>query len=265
MRRRPVVALETGEIEVLKHLLMTSGLTLATALAAAGAHAADKVPGYVSAAVADAGRPATDSARDADRKPAETVAFAGVKPGDKVVDLFPGGGYFTRIFSKIVGPKGHVIAMWPPGVPEKMTAAAKAIAADPGYANVSEAEQKIADLPPAEADVIWTSQNYHDIHNIPAVDMAAVDKSIFAALKPGGIFIILDHVATPGSGFADTSTLHRIDPVAVKKEVEAAGFVLKGESDLLKNPNDPHSAKVFDPSIRGKTDQFLFSFEKPKS
>ena len=208
MRRRPVVALETGEIEVLKHLLMTSGLTLATALAAAGAHAADKVPGYVSAAVADAGRPATDSARDADRKPAETVAFAGVKPGDKVVDLFPGGGYFTRIFSKIVGPKGHVIAMWPPGVPEKMTAAAKAIAADPGYANVSEAEQKIADLPPAEADVIWTSQNYHDIHNIPAVDMAAVDKSIFAALKPGGHFCGFGYVHA--SWYPSSRAFHRL-------------------------------------------------------
>jgi predicted methyltransferase len=253
-----------GKNIVIKQLTMTSGLVLAAMFAAGAAHA-DKVPDSITAAVADSGRPAADTARDADRKPAETVAFAGVKSGDKVVDLFPGGGYFTRIFSKIVGPKGHVTAMWPPSVPEKMLAATKALAADPAYPNVSEVEQKVADLAPASADVVWTSQNYHDIHNIPNVDMAAVDKSIFAALKPGGIFIVLDHTATAGSGFQDTNTLHRIDPEAVKKEVEAAGFVLKGESDLLKNPNDPHTAKVFDPSIRGKTDQFILKFEKPKS
>jgi len=226
--------------------------------------AADQIPSSIADAVADPGRPDADKARDADRKPAETLAFAGVKPGQTVVDFFPGGGYFTRIFSKIVGPKGHVIALSPLGTPEKYTTAAKALAANPAYSNVSEAEQKVGDLPPASVDLFWTSQNYHDMHNIPGADLVAMDKAVFAALKPGGTFLVLDHAATAGSGFNDTSTLHRIDPEAVKKEVEAAGFVLAKESDLLKNPNDPHTAKVFDPSIRGKTDQFILKFTKPK-
>ncbi len=250
---------------MLKHLMLASGLVLAATAGSGGAFAADKVPAYIAAAVADPGRPAADTARDADRKPAETVAFSGVKPGDKIVDFFPGSGYFTRIFSKIAGPKGHVLALSPVGSPDKFTAATKAIAADPAYPNVSEAEQKVADLPAGSFDLFWTSQNYHDIHNVPNVDMAAVDKAIFTALKPGGTFFVLDHAATPGSGFQDTNTLHRIDKEAVKKEVEVAGFKLVGESDLLKNPSDPHTAKVFDPSIRGKTDQFILKFQKPKA
>ena len=226
---------------------------------------AEGVTAAISAAVANPARPAADKERDADRKPAETVAFAGLKSGDKVVDLLPGGGYFTRIFSKVVGPDGHVYALWPQGVPEARTAAVKAIAADPAYANVTELEQPLTALKfPEPVDVIWTSQNYHDLHNIPGLDLGAVNKSIFDALKPGGIYVVLDHVAEPGSGFRDTSTLHRIDPEAVKTEVEAAGFKLLAQSDLLHNPADPHTAKVFDPSIRGKTDQFILKFRKPK-
>jgi predicted methyltransferase len=248
---------------MLRHLMLTSGLILAAVLSPA-IHAAT-VPAAISAAVADAGRPPADKDRDADRKPAETLAFSGVKAGEQVVDFLPGGGYFTRIFSKIVGPKGHVTALSPAGTPDKFTVAAKAIAADPAYANVTAVEQKVADIPAGSIDLFWTSQNYHDLHNLPGADLVAVDKAIFAALKPGGTFIVLDHAAAPGTGFQDTSTLHRIDPEAVKKEVESAGFVLKAQSDLLKNPNDPHTAKVFDPSIKGKTDQFILKFEKPKS
>jgi predicted methyltransferase len=219
----------------------------------------------ITAAIADSDRPDADKDRDAARKPAETLALAGIKPGQKIADLYPGTGYFTRIFSKVVGSKGHVYAVWPIGAPEKMTADAKAIAANPAYPNVSEGEQSFNTLKfPVPLDVVWTSQNYHDIHNIKDVDMAAVDRAIFDALKPGGTFIVLDHVAPAGSGFQDTNTLHRIDPEAVKTEVEAAGFVLVKQSDFLKNPDDPHTAKVFDPSIRGKTDQFFFKFVKPK-
>ena len=248
---------------MLRHLMLTSGMILVASLSPA-VHAAT-VPTAISAAVADTGRPAADKDRDADRKPAETLAFSGVKAGEQVVDFLPGGGYFTRIFSKIVGPKGHVTALSPAGTPEKFTVAAKAIAADPAYANVSAVEQKVADIPAGSIDLFWTSQNYHDLHNLPGADLVAVDKAIFAALKPGGTFIVLDHAATAGSGFQDTSTLHRIDPEAVKTEVESAGFKLVAQSDLLKNPNDPHTAKVFDPSIKGKTDQFILKFEKPKS
>jgi predicted methyltransferase len=238
-------------------------LALAAAFGADGARA-DEVPAYITKAVADPGRPDADKARDANRKPAETLAFVGVKPDQTVVDFLPGGGYFTRIFSKVVGPKGHVSALWPVGAPPERIAPSKALAADPAYGNISESEQSVADLPAGSVDLFWTSQNYHDLHNRPGLNVADLDKAVFAALKPGGTFIVLDHAATPGSGFNDTNTLHRIDPEAVKKEVESAGFKLDAESDLLKNPDDPHTAKVFDPGIRGKTDQFILKFTKPK-
>jgi predicted methyltransferase len=244
--------------------MMTSGLVLATTFAAGGAQA-DKIPDYIAAAVADSGRPAADTTRDADRKPAESLAFAGVKQGANVVDFVPGGGYFTRILSKAVGPKGHVTALSVTGSPDKYVAPSKAIAADPAYSNVTAAVQQISDLPSGSVDLFWTAQNYHDLHNMNGVDVAALDKSIYTALKPGGTFLVIDHADASGTGFNDTKTLHRIDVDAVKKEVEGAGFTLVEQSNLLKNPNDPHTAAVFDPSIRGKTDQFVLKFRKPKS
>jgi predicted methyltransferase len=248
-----------------------AGAVLALAFAVTDASAAGSVPKYITAAVADPARPEADQKRDADRKPAESVAFAGLKPGQQVADLWPGSGYFTRIFSAVVGPKGHVYAVPPPKRPNAppdapdRSAAAKAIAADPHYSNVSVIELNAKEFTlPAPVDLVWTSQNYHDFHNFPNLDVGAFDKAIFNALKPGGVFIVLDHVAEAGSGFRDTSTLHRVDPEAVKKEVVAAGFKFEGESDVLHNPNDPHTAKVFDPSIQGKTDQFILKFRKPK-
>jgi predicted methyltransferase len=255
--------LTEGKHTVLKQLTMTSGLVLAAMFAAGAAHAG-KVPKYIAAAVADPGRPEADTARDANRKPAESLAFAGVKPGQQIVDFFPGGGYFTRILAKAVGPKGHVIALTPAGVPEKFAAAATAIAADPAYSNVTAVQEGVDKLDPASIDIFWTAQNYHDLHNAKDLDVVALDKAVFASLKPGGTFLVIDHAAAAGSGFNDTSTMHRIDVEAVKKEVESAGFVLAGKSDLLKNPDDPHTAKVFDPSIKGKTDQFILKFKKPK-
>jgi len=233
--------------------------------------AAQKIPAYVTAAVADANRPAEDKQRDENRKPAETVAFTGIKPSDKVVELVPGRGYFTRIFSKVVGPKGHVYALSPPRRPNAAAdapdpvAATTAIAADPGYSNVSVQAGSLATIAVSEpADVVFTAQNYHDVHNVPNIDIAAFNKSVFDALKPGGVFIVLDHAAAAGSGAHDTSTLHRIDPAAVKAEVLAAGFVFAGESKVLANAEDAHTVAVFDPSIRAKTDQFIFKFRKPK-
>ena len=205
---------------------MKSKLMLAAAVAvvvtAAAAYAAPAA--YIAAAVADKGRPEADTKRDADRKPAEMMEFAGVKPGMTVVDFLPGGGYFTRILSKVVGPKGHVTALSPMGTPEKYTVAAKAIAADANYSNVTAVSEKVADLPAGSVDLFFTAQNYHDLHNIPNADVAAMDKAVFAALKPGGTYMVIDHAAPAGSGFQDTNTLHRIDEAAVKTEVESAGF-----------------------------------------
>jgi predicted methyltransferase len=249
---------------MLRQMMLASGMILAAGLTSAVSYAADKVSAEITAAVADSGRPDADKARDADRKPAETLAFAGVKEGEQVVDFLPGGGYFTRIFSKAVGPKGHVTALNPAGAPEKYTAGAKAIAADPAYSNVTAPIENVGAIPAGSVDLFFTAQNYHDLHNQKDLDVAAFDKAVFAALKPGGTFLVVDHAGPAGSGFQDTNTLHRIDEAAVKTEVESAGFKLAAQSDLLKNPNDPHTAKVFDPSIRGKTDQFILKFEKPK-
>lgn len=249
---------------MLRHFTIASGVALAIGLLPLYANAA-MMPANISTAVADPARPAEDKARDADRKPAECLAFAGVKEGDQVVDFLPGGGYFTRIFSKAVGPKGHVLALLPAGVPEKFTLGAKAIAADKAnYGNVTEAEEKTSELPAGSVDLFWTAQNYHDLKNLPNADTVAFDKAVFAALKPGGVYLIIDHSAPAGSGATDTNTLHRIEQKVVEDEVVSAGFKLDGTSDLLKNPNDPRTAKVFDPSIRGKTDQFVLKFRKPK-
>jgi len=247
--------------------LFTLGLAISGALAARQA----AIPKYITAGVADSARPAADTQRDADRKPAECLAFAGVKPGDKVAELLPGSGYFTRLFSVIVGPAGKVYAV-APGRPENAAAdapdraaAARAIAADPHYANVTVSVLRAKQFSlPEPVDLVWTSQNYHDLHNIPELDVADFDKAVFNALKPGGVFIVLDHAAEAASGFRDTSTLHRIDPEAVKKEVLSAGFRFEGESRVLRNRSDAHTAKVFDPSIRGHTDQFMLKFRRPK-
>ncbi len=244
-----------------------AGFAMGAILAGGLALAAD-VPAYVSAAIADKARPAEDVARDADRKPAEMLMFAGIKPGDKVVDLIPGKGYFTKIFAKAVGPTGHVYAFEPSELDPLFKKRNLPIptGTDPNYPNVSYIHQSINDFStPEPVDVVWTSQNYHDMHDsfMGPADMSKVNRAIFAALKPGGLYIVLDHAAQPGSGTRDTDTLHRIDPAVVKQEVLAAGFEFAGEDDALRNPNDPLTVKVFDPSIRGHTDQFIYKFRKP--
>jgi predicted methyltransferase len=228
-------------------------------------------PDFIAAAIADDHRPDADKQRDANRKPAQTLAFAGIKPGEQIAELLPGGGYFTRIFSKAVGSKGHVYALVPaplanaPADVPDFAARVKAIAADPNYANVSVVVEPFSQLKvPTPVDLVWTSQNYHDLHNFPGLDVAVFNQMVFDALKPGGAYIVLDHAAEPGSGIRDTSTLHRIDAETVKKEVLAAGFIFAGSSDLLRQPGDAHAVKVFDPSVRGKTDQFILKFTKPK-
>jgi predicted methyltransferase len=224
----------------------------------------------IQAAIADPGRPDKDKARDAARKPAELVAFAKIKPGDTVVDIIPGSGYWSRIFSKVVGPSGQVFAYVPQefaGFKSDPVATAKAMAAEPGRGNVSvKVHPLILPETPANVfDVVWTFQNYHDLHDsfFHGADVEAYDRAIFKALKPGGVFVIADHAAAAGTGLQHTEDLHRIDPAAVRAELEKAGFVFDGESMALANPADPHTALVFDPSIRGKTDQFVYRFKKP--
>jgi len=254
---------------------MKSKLLLAASLAVmvtAGGVALAKPDANQMAAVADKNRPANDMAADANRKPAEMLEFAGVKQGQTVVDLIPGGGYFTRLFSKAVGPKGTVYAVGGPQRPPQDPAkpppkqAQDQIAEDPNYSNV-----KSLHLPlqsglslPTKADIVWTAQNYHDLKNVPNLDMTAFNKSVFDSLKPGGVYIVLDHVANPNTPNV-TSTLHRIDPAVVKEEVTKAGFKYEGESKALANPADDHTTRsTADGPLRHKTDQFILKFRKPK-
>ncbi len=248
-------------------LFAAAGLLLCSLAlsSAAPAQAAARVSKAIAAAVADPARPAADRERDAERKPAACVAFVGLRPGMSVAELFPGEGYYTRIFSRVVGAKGHVYEIVPPPRKPGKPVAVKAIAANPHYEdNITVLQGPIADFHlPQPVDLVWTSQNYHDLHNVPGLNVADFDRKVYEALKPGGIYLVLDHVAPAGSGFSDTSTLHRIDPEAAKKEIMSAGFEYVGESNVLRNPADSHTKLVFDPSIRGHTDQFIYKFRKP--
>ncbi len=242
---------------------LAAGLMIALCATAASAQPAD-----ITAAVADPARPAADTARDPFRKPVDMMVFAQVKPGDHVLELIPGGGYFERIFSGVVGPNGHVYEAIPVLGASDASPKSNGIAADPHYANISELNMSApGDIAKnAPYDLIWTSQNYHDLHLTRLhLDIAALDAGLFAALKPGGVFIIVDHAAELGSGTRDTDKMHRIDEALVKTEMKAAGFVLEDESNVLRNPADTHTLLVFDPAIRGHTDQFVLRFRKPRS
>ncbi|MDP9084654.1 MAG: methyltransferase [Pseudomonadota bacterium] len=270
---------------MLRYLSLLAAVLLTSTITGNGAIAAG-VPSYIATAVGDGARPDADKQRDANRKPAETLEFAGVKPGEQIAEYLPGGGYFTRIFSKAVGANGQVYALVPgraakapadmpakapadmpakaPADMPDMAARVKAIASDVNYPNVTVIAAPFAKLAaPVPVDMAWISQNYHDLHNFPGVDVPAFNKMVFDSLKPGGTYIVLDHAAAAGSGARDTGTLHRIDPETVKAEVLAAGFVLVSTSDLLKQTADDHTARVIDPAVRGKTDQFILKFRKP--
>lgn len=216
-------------------------------------------------------RPAADIERDSAREPAAMVKFAQIKKGQIVVDMLPGSGYFTRIFAQVVGPKGRIVALVPDQYAKAYPRAGTDIttlAADPAYKNVEAAIRSLLDLGPAgSVDRVWTAQNYHDLHlkAYPAGTAAAVNKAVFDALKPGGFYIILDHSGKAGTGFGEVDTLHRVDEEALKAEVIAAGFKLVDTTRALANPQDDRTKNVFDPAIRGKTDQFVLRFVKPKS
>lgn len=225
---------------------------------------------YITQAIADAARPPEQAMLDVWRKPATVIAFSGLKPGDRVADFMPGNAYFTRMFSKIVGRRGHVYAFVPTqqlaNCPPSETGGMSLLQRDGRYKNITvliDAADRFA--APEKLDMVWTVQNYHDLHDsfMKPTDAAAFDRAVFRALKPGGVFLVIDHAAAAGSGLRDTETLHRIDPRAIRAEVTAAGFVLEAQSDALRNPEDTHVLRVFDPAIRHRTDQIVYKFRKP--
>lgn len=244
---------------------MTVRSILAFAFAAALSSFAPAEPVKdIAAAVAAPDRTEKERALDANRKPAEVLAFAGIKRGDIVVDLGPGSGYYTRIISHLVGSKGRVFAINPSWVAEKFPKAVQGFAA--GVAtwstqNVDASVQEVEKLTvSAPADVVFFSLEYHDQH-WQKRDVAAMNAAVWKMLKPGGVYLIIDHSAQAGSGVRDVGTLHRIDPAVVRADLSAAGFAYAGESRVLRNPDDPLTEIVFG-KIRGKTDQFIYKFVK---
>jgi predicted methyltransferase len=224
---------------------------------------AQSVPPAIAAAVSDAARPQADKERDAARKPAETLAFAGVKPGMVVAELAPGRGYYTRILAKAVGPTGKVYAVVTPaqaGRPGGLDALNALAAAYPNIQIVT------VDYPtmklPEKADLFWTTENYHDFHNGPTADIAALDMAVFNNLKPGGIFYVEDHSAAPGAGLAATSKYHRMDEAVAKSELSAAGFRLDAEGDLLHNPADDRAGSNSETG-HFTSDRFMLRMKRP--
>ena len=198
-------------------------------------------------------------------KAPEVIAFIGLKPGHKVADIV--AGRLTSSLAEAVGPTGKVYAVETAEVvkahPEALVHMKAVAAKSP---NVIISADPVATALPSGLDAVFIRQNYHDLYDkfMGPADVTAFNKAVFAALKPGGVYVVLDHVATAGSGVSATETLHRIDPQRVKADILAAGFKLDAQSSLLANKADDHTKIVFDDSVRGHTDQFLFRFKKPK-
>jgi predicted methyltransferase len=227
---------------------------------------ASAAPMSIAEALADPARPAEQRAVDGVRKPAEILALASVKAGDRVADVGPGSGYYTRLFSRVVGESGKVYAFNPDWV-IKMFPKAGDLAdglVKAGYANVEARSQPMAEIAfDAPLDVLFISQLYHDEH-WPKVDIAQMNAAIFRALKPGGVYMVIDHVAPAGTTDAQIDKLHRIDPGFARAEIEKAGFKFDSELRAWRQAADPHTDNVFAPAIRGKTDQFAYRFRKPR-
>jgi predicted methyltransferase len=260
------------EDKPMKMLALTALSLIATTPAIAhegmdhSAHA--KMASPITAALADPARPAKQREADTRRSPEKLIAFANIKPGQTVVDYVMGGGYWSHIIAGVVGPKGKVYGFQP----TEFVAYRAAYGTEQD--DVVKARKNVTPIRsgfaapaiPGKVDAIITVQNYHDLYlkPFPADTGPKARAALFAMLKPGGTLVIVDHSAKAGSDIGVADSLHRIDPAIVRKELEAAGFVFDGELDTWRNPADPMTANVFDPAIRGKTDQFAYRFKKPK-
>ena len=205
-------------------------------------------------------------------KQSELVRFATVTAGSTVIDVYPGDGDWTRLFSDIVGPGGRVFSFVPAEVAHfknDPVGRMRTLATEPGRENVEAVSADLVAMPKVtqQADVIWMHLFYHDLHTAlmqaKGATAAHFNRAVYERLKPGGYYVIVDHAAAVGLGTGDAQSLHRIEPTSVRQEVEASGFVLDAESSMLARSDDPHSIKVFDPSIKGETDRFAYRFVKP--
>jgi predicted methyltransferase len=204
-------------------------------------------------------------------KVSELIRFARVDAGSTVIDVYPGDGDWTRLFSDVVGPEGRVYSFVPAEVADfknDPVGRMRTLAMEPGRENVEAVSADLVAIAEAmqPADVLWLHLFYHDLHTAliqkKGATAADFNRAVYDRLKPGGCYVIVDHAAAAGSGTSDTQALHRIDPASVREEVEAAGFVLDAESTIIANKDDAHSIKVFDPSIKGETDRFAYRFVK---
>jgi predicted methyltransferase len=226
----------------------------------------------IDAAIASRDRPTPDIERDTVAKPRELLAFLGVKPGMRVIDMFSAGGYYTELLSRAVGVKGQVIAY---NNPPYAKFAEKSIAqryAGDRLGNVRQVTAEVDDLllAPASLDAALFVMSFHDAYWRPAdgswnrTDPDEMLRRLYAALKPGGVVVVQDHVANPGGDTAKVvDELHRIDPAVVRSAFERAGFKFDRASEILAQPADDHTRLVFDKSIQGRTDQFVYRFRKP--
>lgn len=221
----------------------------------------DGTPAYIRKAVQSPKRSAEHKDRDANRKPAEVLTLSGVKPGDRVIEFASFGQYFTTLISDAVGPEGAVYMFDLPYTEPRAGAASRAFVATHPNAKYELVDYNTLQLP-ANIDVVFNVLYYHDLP-LNEIDTASLNKRIFESLKPGGIFLLIDHNAAAGSGTRDTKKLHRIDPAIIRREVTAAGFELVEESKLLAHSADDHTQMVFSPGLRGLTDQSVFKFRRP--
>jgi predicted methyltransferase len=251
----------------------TALVTIMLAMAApSAAKAPARAPADVAAGVAAPGRPKDRVDLDEVRKPEEVLRFMGLKRGDRVLDYFAGTGYYSEIMAKAVGPKGLVLA-WNSASfqSDKVKAQLDAIRErNPNFGYFTSPATAIA-FPKDGFDFALLHLVYHDTYwesaqyKVPRIDPATVVQALWYTVKPGGTVAVIDHVATPGGDTREVvEKLHRIDPATVRADFERAGFVLDAQSDLLRVPSDDHSKNVFDPSIRGRTDRFMFRFRKPR-
>lgn len=222
----------------------------------------------LAAALSSANRPQEDKDRDADRKPAELLTFFGVKPGMTALDIIALGGYVTEALSAAVGPQGKVYAQNPPialqlrdGMYAKAITERLANNRLPNVVRVDGDLPASAQISPGSVDVAITAMNYHDVRNAGADTALGFMRAVHVMLKPGGVFGVTDHVGNDG---ANNTALHRIPKHFLLEDAKAAGFIVEAESDLLAHPGDDHTKVVFDPALRGKTDQFTVRLRKPK-
>lgn len=243
----------------------------ALALAIAAPSAAAPRPADVDAAVAAPGRPEAQVKLDSGRKPAAVLKYAGLRRGDHALDLFGGSGYYSEIMARAVGPEGRVVAWLPLAeVDDKGRAAWEALKGRAANASYFITPNDALALPSAAFDFAMINLDYHDVYwesakfGFRRMDPEGFLRAVYASLKPGGTIAVIDHVGEAGSDpRALADKLHRIDPAVIKADFQRAGFILDGESDLLRNAADDHSKLVFDPTIRGKTDRVFYRFRKP--